>query len=71
MSEEVAARVDLDLEARLLEPCRREPVRLVLGLRRVRPIRARTAADRVQLLEPVEDAHAAERRASTPLPSST
>ena len=50
--------VDLDLEPRRLEPRRREPVRLVLGRGAVRPVRARAAADRVQLVEPLEHAHA-------------
>ncbi len=40
MSEEVSARVHLHLEPGLLEPRRREPVRLVLRRRRVRTIRA-------------------------------
>ena len=42
----------------LLEPRRRERVRLVLGRRGMRPIRTRPTADRVELVEPVEDAHA-------------
>ena len=40
------------------QPRRRQRVRLVLGRRAVRPVRARPAADRVQLVEPLEDPHA-------------
>ena len=58
MSEEVSARVHFHLEPCLLEPRRREPVRLVLRGRRVRPIRARPTADRVQLVEPLVHPHA-------------
>ena len=52
-------RVDLDLEPGLPHPAGRELVRLVLGRAPVRPVRARPAADRVQLLEPLENPHRA------------
>ena len=50
--------IDLDLEPRLLAPRRRQLVRLVLGRREVRAVRARATADRVELVEPFENAHA-------------
>ncbi len=56
MSEQVPIRVDLDLEPGLLEPAARELVRLVLLGRAGDPVRARPVADRVELLQPVEDA---------------
>ena len=57
--DEVSVTVDLDGESRLLEPAGREPVRLVLGSREMRPVRTRAAADRIQLVEPLQDAHRA------------
>jgi len=50
VSEEVAVAVDFDLEPRLLEPGRREPVRLILGRRGMRAVRAGATADRVELV---------------------
>ena len=54
-SKEVSVRVDLDRQARLAHPSCSDRVRLVLGGAPVRPVRARPAADRVQLLEALED----------------
>jgi len=56
MSEQVPGRVHLDLEPGLLEPAPRQLVGLVLFGRVADPVRARTGADRVQLVQPVEDA---------------
>ena len=50
--------IDLHLEPGLLEPPRSKTVRLVLGRRGVRAIRAGAAADRVKLVQPFEDTHA-------------
>ena len=57
MAEEVSVGVDFDLEPRLPEPRRCKAVRLVLRGRSIRPIRSWTTADRVELVEPVEDPH--------------
>jgi hypothetical protein len=57
-SDEVAARVNVHFEPGLLEPRRRKPMGLVLGVRGMRAVRARPPTDGIQLLEPVEDAHA-------------
>jgi hypothetical protein len=58
MSEEVAVAIDLDLEPGLREPRSGKPVRLVLGRRAVRAVRPRATADRVELVEALEDSHA-------------
>jgi hypothetical protein len=54
MAEEVAVVVDLDVEPRLLEPLRSEIVRELLLGRPVPTSGSRAAADRVELLEPLE-----------------
>jgi hypothetical protein len=54
--EEVARFVHLDLEAGLLEPDPGEVVRRVLLRRVADPVRARTLADRVQPVQPLESA---------------
>ena len=56
MAEEVPGGVDLDLEPGLLQPAARKLVRLVLLGRVADAVRARPVADRVQLVQPVEDA---------------
>ena len=56
MAEEVAVRVDLDLEPGLAHPAGGERVRLVLPGASGDAARARPTADRVQLLQPIEDA---------------
>jgi hypothetical protein len=53
---EVPGCVVLDLEARLAHPCGGDAVRLVLGGRIANAVRARAAADRVQLVEAPLDA---------------
>jgi hypothetical protein len=63
-SDQISVQVHLDVEARLLQPARGELVRLVLGDARMRTIRARPAADRVELLEPLEGAHAGDAPSS-------
>ena len=55
--EEVAVPVDLDFEPGSRQPRRTEPVRFVLCRGEVRTVRARATADRVKLVEPVEDPH--------------
>ena len=55
--EEVPARVDFDVEPGLSHPLGRELVRLVLAGSRMRSVRARPAADGVQLVEPLEHPH--------------
>jgi hypothetical protein len=56
VAEEVAVGVDLDLETSVLEPAVRQPMCLVLFRRTGDPIRARAWPDRVELLQPLEDA---------------
>jgi hypothetical protein len=58
LSEEVPGRVDLDFEPGLLQPAARQLVRLVLFGGIADAVCAWAGADRVQLLEPVEGAHA-------------
>ena len=55
-ADEVAVRIDLDREAGLAEPDSGQLVGGVLLRARMRPVRARPAADRVQLLQPLEEA---------------
>jgi hypothetical protein len=55
--EEIPCRVDLDLEPGLAHPAGYEFVRLVLLARPAETVRARPAADRVQLVEPVQNPH--------------
>jgi hypothetical protein len=55
--DQVPGGVDLDREPGRPHPPRGERVRLVLGGVVAGAIRADPAADRVELLEPVEDAH--------------
>ena len=55
-TEQVAVGVDLDRQAGLAQPTRRELMRGVLLSARMRPVRPHPAADRVQLLQPLEDA---------------
>src|SRR5205823_9742861 len=54
--DEVADRVPRDLEPRLLHPARRELEGLLLLAGQRGPVRAAAAADRVQLVESLEDA---------------
>ena len=54
---EVPRSVPLDLEPRLAHPAGRELVRLVLLGATAEPVRARPAADCVELIEPFEEAH--------------
>jgi hypothetical protein len=58
MAEQVTGRVDLDLEPRLLQPPARELVRLVFLRRPRNAVRAGPVADRVELVQPVENARA-------------
>jgi hypothetical protein len=55
--EHVPRRIDLDLEPGVLHPAPRERVRLVLLGGIAKPVRSGAAPDRIELLEPVEDAH--------------
>ena len=57
MSEEVAVAVDLHREPCVLEPACCHAMRLVFGRRGMGPVRAGPATDRVQLVEPLQDAH--------------
>ena len=56
-TEEISFAVDLDVEPGFPEPRCCEPMRLVLGHRAVRAVRARPAPDRVELVKPLEDPH--------------
>src|SRR3990170_2084463 len=61
MAEEVAVGVDLDVEPGLAHPAGGERVRLVLLSAPRHTVRARPAADRVQLLEPLKNLHRCHR----------
>src|SRR5205807_1554567 len=56
-ADQVACVVDLDLEARLQHPPRRELVRSILTVAAADAVRTEAAADGVQLLQPVERPH--------------